>query len=101
MRSGKAVMNPCAASLIAIRPSEGVPPLMVSEPLGEKNAATLAASWLHHAAVYRVAKPRSSVIRSCAIKLLQSYAGTRVQFTDDAERTKVTGNPRRHEAPHA
>ena len=63
-------MNPCAASAIALRPREGVPPLIASEPPGEKNAATLAASWLHHADVYRAAKPRSSAILSYAMKLL-------------------------------
>jgi len=49
-------MNPCAAAVIAARPTAGEPSLIVSEPSGEKNAATLAAFRLHHAAVYRTAK---------------------------------------------
>src|ERR1700693_4144309 len=54
-RSGKAVMNPCAAAVIAVRPTEGLPSLIFSEPPSAKNAATLGAFWLHQAAVYRVA----------------------------------------------
>ena len=64
-------MNPCAASVIALRPIAGTPPLMVREPLGEKKAATLAASWLHQAAVYRAAKSRSRFNLSCAINDLR------------------------------
>ena len=48
-------MKPCAAAVIAGRPTAGGPPLMVSEPRSAKNAATLAARWLHHAAVYLAA----------------------------------------------
>lgn len=49
-------MNPCAAAVIAARPAAGGPPLICSEPSSAKNAATLAALRLHHAAVYLVAK---------------------------------------------
>ena len=49
-------MNPCAAAVIAARPTDGWPSLIFREPFPAKNDATLAASWLHHAAVYRVAK---------------------------------------------
>src|SRR3990170_3373321 len=45
--SGKVVMKDRADSVIAARPTEGVPPLMVSEPSGAYCAATLAGSWLH------------------------------------------------------
>ncbi len=44
-------MKPCAAAVIAGRPTAGGPPLMVSEPRSAKNDATPAARWLHHAAV--------------------------------------------------
>lgn len=44
-------MKPCAAAVMASLPTAGGPPLMVSEPLGAKNDATLAAFWLHQAAV--------------------------------------------------
>lgn len=44
-------MNPCAAAVTASRPTDGVPPVMVSEPSPAKNAATLAASWLLQTAV--------------------------------------------------
>jgi hypothetical protein len=37
---------------MAALPAAGAPPLMVNDPPSAKNAATLAASWLHHAAVY-------------------------------------------------
>jgi hypothetical protein len=37
-------MNSWAAAMMAARPLEGAPSLMVSEPLGEKKLATLAAS---------------------------------------------------------
>jgi len=37
--------------VIAALPADGAPPLMASEPSGAKNDATLAAFWLHHAAV--------------------------------------------------
>src|SRR5713226_4632038 len=52
--SGKAVMKPCAAAVIAVRPVEGRPLLIFREPPSAKNAATLAAFWLHQAAVYLV-----------------------------------------------
>jgi hypothetical protein len=45
-------MNPWAAPVIAGRPTAGAPSLIVRDPCSAKNAATLAASWLHHAAVY-------------------------------------------------
>jgi len=48
-------MNPCAASAMALRPIDRGPPLIVSEPPGAKNEATLAASWPCQAAVYRAA----------------------------------------------
>jgi hypothetical protein len=44
-------MNSCAAAVMAGRPAAGTPPLMVSEPLAAKKAATCAAFWLHQAAV--------------------------------------------------
>src|SRR5215472_11393263 len=47
---GNAVMNSCATCVMALRPTNGVPPLIASDPPGEKNAATLVAFWLHHAA---------------------------------------------------
>jgi len=53
--SGKAVMNPCATAVMARRPTAGALSLTRREPLGAKKAATLAASWLHQAAVYREA----------------------------------------------
>lgn len=48
-------MNSCAAADTAVRPTDGLPPLIVSDPCAEKNEATRCGSWLHHAAVYRVA----------------------------------------------
>jgi len=50
-RSGNVVMNDRASSVISHRPTAGVPLLAVNEAPGEKNAATLAGSWLHQAAV--------------------------------------------------
>jgi len=44
-------MKDCAEAVIASLPTAGLPSLMVREPSGEKCAATLAASWLHQAAV--------------------------------------------------
>ena len=44
-------MNPCAAAVIAVRPIDGGPSLIVREPFSAKNEATLAAFWLHQAAV--------------------------------------------------
>src|SRR4051812_10820531 len=58
-RSGNAVMKLCADSVIAARPIDGAPLLIVSDPFSAKNEATCAGSWLHHAAVYRVAKSRT------------------------------------------
>jgi hypothetical protein len=49
--SGNALMNPCATSAISPRPAASAP-LTLSEPFCAKNAATHAASRLHHAAVY-------------------------------------------------
>src|ERR1700730_13726035 len=54
-RSVMSLMNPGAAAVIAVRPTEGLPSLIFSEPPSAKNAATLGAFWLHQAAVYRVA----------------------------------------------
>src|SRR4029077_4524508 len=48
--SGKAVMKPCAASVIAALPIDGLPSLIFKNPSSAKNEATLDASWLHHAA---------------------------------------------------
>jgi hypothetical protein len=45
-------MKPCAAAVIAVLPTEGAPSLIFSDPPSAKNAATLAAFWLHQAAVY-------------------------------------------------
>src|SRR5882762_9713139 len=45
-------MKPWAAAMIAVRPTEGAPSLIFSEPPSAKDAATLAAFWLHQAAVY-------------------------------------------------
>jgi hypothetical protein len=45
-------MKPWAAAVIAGLPTEGAPSLIVSDPFSAKNAPTLAAFWLHHAAVY-------------------------------------------------
>jgi hypothetical protein len=45
-----------ADAAVAERPTEGAPLLIWSEPASEKNAATLAAFWLHQAAVYRAPK---------------------------------------------
>src|SRR5215210_441396 len=62
--SGNAVMKPCADAAMAARPTEGAASLILSEPCSAKNAATLAASWLHHAAVYLAAnsfKPCASI----------------------------------------
>src|SRR5438132_9982093 len=56
--SGKADMNPCATSAMASRPTAGSFSFTLSEPFGAKNAATLAASWLPQAAVYRPARSR-------------------------------------------
>ena len=50
-------MKPWAAAVMAILPAEGAPSLIVSDPLSAKNAATVAAFWLHHAAVYFVPNP--------------------------------------------
>jgi hypothetical protein len=44
-------MNPWAAAVIAVLPTEGAVSLILNDPLSEKNAATLAAFWLDHAAV--------------------------------------------------
>src|SRR5260370_208518 len=52
-------MNPCAAAVIAVRPTGGVPSLILSDPPSAKNEATLAAFWLHQAAVHRIANPFS------------------------------------------
>jgi len=49
-------MNPWAAAVIAARPTDGVPSLIVRDPCSAKKDATLAAFWLHQAAVYRAAK---------------------------------------------
>jgi hypothetical protein len=54
--SGKADMKLRAAAVIAARPTDGGPALMVSEPSSAKNDATCEGSWLHHAAVYRDAR---------------------------------------------
>jgi hypothetical protein len=49
-------MKSWAASVIAARPTEGAPSLILSDPFAPKNEATLAAFWLHQAPVYRAAK---------------------------------------------
>jgi hypothetical protein len=59
--SGNVVMNDCASSVISFRPTAGAPSLTVNEALGEKNAATLAGSPPHQAAVLRTAKSRNLV----------------------------------------
>jgi len=70
LKSGNAIMNDRAAALISSRPTAGAPPLIVNDPSGAKNVATLAASWLHHAALYRSAKFLSSAEISCMIPIL-------------------------------
>jgi hypothetical protein len=60
-RSGKAVINPCAALVIAARPTAGIASFILRDPFSAKNEATLAASWLHQAAVYRAPKSFSLV----------------------------------------
>ena len=39
-------MKPCAAAVIAARPTDGTPSLIFREPFSAKNDATLAAFWL-------------------------------------------------------
>src|SRR6266545_6809437 len=58
LMSGKADMNHCATSVMAARPTAGSSSFTRSEPFGAKKAATLAASSLHQAAVYRCANSR-------------------------------------------
>lgn len=50
-RSGKADMKEWATSVMAFVPTAGALSLTLSEPVGAKWAATLAAFWLHQAAV--------------------------------------------------
>jgi hypothetical protein len=42
-KSGKALMKLCAAAVIAARPTDARPSLIVSDPAAQKNDATLAA----------------------------------------------------------
>ena len=51
-RSGNAVMNDSATSATAFRPTAAGPSFTQSAPSSAKNAATLAGSWLHQAAVH-------------------------------------------------
>lgn len=74
--SGNAVMNPRAAAVIAARPTEASSRLIFSDPVSAKNDATLAGSWLHQAAVYRVA---NSFIRSRLLGA-HSFTGERGRF---------------------
>ena len=66
-------MNPCAAAVIAVVPTDGVPLLIVSDPSSAKKAATLAAFWLHHAAVY-FAPNASSFAMSIAFSVVLQLA---------------------------
>src|SRR5512140_186357 len=81
-RSGNADMNPRASALIACRPTEGGAALMVSEPSSAKNDATFAGSWLHQAAVYRVAN-------ACALARSLGHP-PRLQAVEIALRTRST-----------
>ncbi len=60
-------MKPCAVAVIAVRPKEGAPSLIFSEPPSAKKAATLAAFWLHQADVYFVA---NALNRAASIGIL-------------------------------
>jgi hypothetical protein len=79
-------MNPCAAAVIAVRPTDEVPSLILSDPPSAKNEATLAAFWLHRAAErkwipYAIAAVRLSAklgtwVKTKNIKLLIVVSST-------------------------
>jgi hypothetical protein len=88
-RSGKAVINPCAALVIAARPTAGVASFILRDPFSAKNEATLAAFWLHQAAVYRAPKSFSLVE---SMKLFSDCAGRR-RVSSLAPRTTLPTRP--------
>src|SRR4051794_15798691 len=66
-------MNERAASVTGSRPTEGAPSLIVSEPDRAKCAATRAGSPLHHASVYRCAKPSGTSLRRRRVEPLSGW----------------------------
>ena len=70
-------MNPCAKAEIATRPTAAIPSLIFGDPCSAKNQTTLAAFWLHQAAVYLAPNAVSFVESMRVLSDLQAVTTTR------------------------